>query len=217
MNRLIPSFLISVLGMTQILGAAEARAAEAAPLPESEQVIRPEIDRRDIRIPQIDTEDYEVGAYAGILSIEDFGARMVYGGRLAYHVNEDFFIEGVYGMSTITDEAFCNNGLCLLPSRVEDLTYFAVSVGYNLFPSEVFIGQKYAMNASVYLLGGIGSTTYVDESHFTANFGLGVRILPKDWLAVHVTIRDFLFESDFLGTTKITNNFELSLGLSAYF
>ena len=132
MNRLIPSFLISVLGMTQILGAAEARAAEAASLPESEQVIQPEIDRRDIRIPQIDTEDYEVGAYAGILSIEDFGARMVYGGRLAYHVNEDFFIEGVYGMSTITDEAFCNNGLCLLPNRVEDLTYFAVSVGYNL-------------------------------------------------------------------------------------
>jgi outer membrane beta-barrel protein len=158
-----------------------------------------------------------VGAYAGILSIEDFGARMVYGGRLAYHVNEDFFIEGVYGMSTITDEAFCNNGLCLLPNRVEDLNYFAVSVGYNLFPSEVFIRQKYAMNASVYLLGGIGSTTYVDESHFTANFGLGVRILPKDWLAVHVTIRDFLFESDFLGTTKITNNFELSLGVSAYF
>ena len=196
---------------------AEPGHAQSAETKEAEQVIRPEVDRREVRIPKIDTEDYEVGVFAGILSIEDFGARPVYGARLAYHVTEDFFVEGVYGKSSITDETLCNNGLCLLPSRVEDLAYYSLSLGYNLFPSEIFLGKSYAMNASVYLLGGIGNTTYVDESHFTANFGLGIRILPKDWLAVHVTIRDFLFESDFLGTTKTTNNFELTAGLSVYF
>jgi len=217
MNRSIPFLLLSVLSVAQPIGAVEARAADTAPLPGSEQVIRPEIDRRDIRIPRIDTEDYEVGAYVGILSIEDFGARPVFGARLAYHVNEDYFVESVIAMSSISDEALCNNGLCVLPSRVEDLTYFAVSVGYNLFPSEVFIAKKYAMNASLYLLGGIGSTIYANESHFTGNIGMGIRILPKDWLAMHLTIRDFLFQSDFLGTSKITNNFELSFGMSVYF
>lgn len=205
---------IAAFGPLPWMATALAQPPEAK---ETEQVIRPEIDRREIRIPKIDTEDYELGLYVGILSIEDFGARAVYGGRLAYHVTEDFFVEGLYGLSTITDETLCNNGLCLFPNRVEDLSYYAVSLGYNLFPGEIFFGKKTAMNATAYLLAGIGNTTYVDESHFTANVGVGIRILPKDWLAVHITMRDFLFESDFLGTVKTTNNFELTLGLSVYF
>ena len=42
----------------------------------------------------IDTEDFELGAYVGMLSIEDFESNVVYGARLAYHLTEDFFLEG---------------------------------------------------------------------------------------------------------------------------
>jgi hypothetical protein len=49
------------------------------------------------------------------------------------------------------------------------------------------------------------------------NFGIGIRILPVDWLAIHITMRDYLFESDILGNQQIKNNFELTLGASVYF
>jgi outer membrane beta-barrel protein len=193
------------------------RAETTAPLPQTEQVILPEVDRRDIRIPKIQAKDVEVGAFLGRLSVEDFGAKPMYGARLAYHVSEDFFVEGLYGKSTVSDEALCNVGLCLFPSRDQDLSFYALSVGYNLFPGELFYGKNTAFNTSIYLLAGVGSTSFVDENHFTLNLGFGFRVVPRDWLALHFTIRDYLFESDFLGTTKITNNIELSLGVSYIF
>jgi len=192
-------------------------AETTAPLPQTEQVIVPEVDRRDIRIPRIRARDYEASAFLGILSVEDFGAKPLYGARLAYHVSEDFFVEGLYGKSIVSDEALCNVGLCLFPNREEDLSIYALSVGYNLFPGELFFGKNTAYNTTIYLLAGVGSTSFVDESHFTLNFGFGFRVVPRDWLAVHLTIRDYLFESDFLGTSKVTNNVELSLGVSYIF
>jgi len=184
---------------------------------DTEQVIQPEVDRRQLRIPRIDTEDFEIGAYAGLLSVEDFGAKPVYGARLVYHVSEDFFVEGMYGKSSISDQALCDLGLCLFPNREEDLSYYGLSVGYNVLPGEIFIGRGNAMTSAVYLLAGVGNTSFLDESHFTINVGMGIRVLPVDWLALHLTMRDHLFESDILGTKEIKNNFELTLGMSVYF
>lgn len=185
--------------------------------PAMEQVIQPEVDRRPVRIPRIDTEDFEIGGYVGILSVEDFGAKPVYGGRLVYHVNEDYFVEAVYGKSTVSDQALCDLGLCLFPSREEDFSYYAMSVGFNLFPGEIFPSSKRAMTSMVYAVAGIGNSRFIDENLFTLNLGIGIRILPVDWLAVHFTIRDYLFESDILGSQEIKNNFELTLGASVYF
>lgn len=184
---------------------------------EPDQVIQPEIDRRDIRTPRIDTEDFEFGLYAGLLSIEDFGAEPVYGARLAYHVSEDFFVEGVWGQSSVSDQALCDLGLCLFPGREQELVYYALSVGYNLFPGEVFLGKRKARTSSLYLLGGVGNTRFVREDHFTFNFGLGIRVLPTDWLALHLTLRDYLFESDILGSQELKNNFEWTFGISVFF
>ena len=211
------SHFLTRAGLLLVLLLPMAGFAQNPERGESEQVIQPEIDRRQVRIPRIDTEDFEIGAYAGLLSIEDFGAEPVYGARLVYHVSEDFFVEGIYGKSTLTDKALCDLGLCLFPERVQDLSYYALSVGYNIFPGEIFIGRGRAMTSTVYLLAGVGNTSFLDENHFTMNFGLGLRILPVDWLALHITFRDHLFESDILGTKEIKNNFELTAGLSVYF
>ena len=49
------------------------------------------------------------------------------------------------------------------------------------------------------------------------NFGIGMRMLPADWLAVHVDMRDNIFKSDILGVSKSANNFELHTGITIYF
>lgn len=191
--------------------------ADSAENRSTDQVIQPEITRRDIKVPKIKSSDFEIGAYGGFISIENFGSNSVYGVRLAYHMTEDYFIEGVYGRTTISDQTYRNLGLPLWSPPEQDLTYYAVSLGIDLFPNEMFFGQTYAMNSAVYLVAGVGNTGVINENHFTSNIGLGIRMLPRDWLAVHVTIRDYLFNFDLLGTNKLTNNFELTGGLTVYF
>src|SRR5688572_9157413 len=70
------------------------------------RVIEPEVERREIKVAQIDTENFEVGAYFGSLSIEDFGTNSVYGVSAAYHVTEDFFFKGEIGRSTAGRTSF---------------------------------------------------------------------------------------------------------------
>lgn len=182
-----------------------------------EQVIQPELDRREIHIPKIDTEDVEIGIYGGTLSVEDFGAESVEGARLAYHVTEDFFLEGVTARSTVSDESFYRFGVPIFSQREVDLTFYYLSIGINLFPGEVFVGKKWAMTSAVYLTGGVGKVNFNEEDHNAFNFGIGIRLLPTDWFAIRAEMRDHLFESDILGTNELKQNFEFSLGLSVYF
>jgi hypothetical protein len=49
------------------------------------------------------------------------------------------------------------------------------------------------------------------------NFGAGYRVVPTDWLAVHITVQDRVFQSDLFGTTKLTNNLEAQIGTTVFF
>src|SRR3984885_12701589 len=62
-------------------------------------IIEPQVNRRDVKTPKIKAKDFEVGGYFGALSIQDFGTNPIYGIRAAYHVTEDFFLEGFLARS----------------------------------------------------------------------------------------------------------------------
>ena len=187
--------------------------------PATRPVIDPQVERREIRRARIDTEDFEVGAYFGVLSIEDFESHTVYGGRLAYHLTEDFFIEGTVGQSRAgrTSYELLSGGAELLTDDERDYTYYALSLGWNIFPGEIFIGENRAYNSAFYLIAGMGSTTFAGDDRFTVSGGFGYRVLPTDWLAVRFDVRDHVFDIDVLGDKKIVNNLEAHLGLSIFF
>ena len=63
------------------------------------RVIEPEVERRNIKVPRIKSQDVELGGYVGTLNIEDFGAHRVFGVQVAYHVTEDFFLQAEAGRS----------------------------------------------------------------------------------------------------------------------
>jgi len=188
-----------------------------------EQVILPEVDRQTVTIPKISARDIEFGAFVGVLNIESFGSSPVYGGRLAYHVTEDIFIEGTYALSTVSDVSFRTLGIPIFSTdspteNTVDLSYYNLSVGLNLFPGELFIGRGRAMTSALYMVGGIGNTSFDRIDNITYNIGIGVRMVPRDWLSIRVEIRDHLFASDLLANeNKITNNIELTFGLSGFF
>lgn len=181
--------------------------------------VDPDLERQEINIDAIDSEDFEIGVYYGILSIEDFGSDTVAGVRAAYHVTETVFMEAAYGMSEAGETSFevLSGAAQLLTDDQRDFSYYNVSVGLNILPGETFIGSRWAFNTALYVIGGIGSTEFADDDHFTINFGAGYRLLFNDWLAMHVDVRDHLFDSDIIGTEKTVHNIEFTAGFSVFF
>lgn len=197
-------------------------AAQAATDPEQlelEPLVVREPERREVDIDRIDTEDFEIGVFGGLMSVQDFGTEAVTGIRAAYHVTEDFFVEGTFGQSTLGLTSFerLSGGARLLTDEERDLTYYNVSVGWNLFPGEAFLGRRWAYKGSLYLLGGVGSTEFGGDSRFTVNVGVGYRLIATDWLALHVTVRDHILDSELLGEAETLHNIEFTGGLTVFF
>jgi outer membrane beta-barrel protein len=193
---------------------------DEAPPPSSEppgQVVDPQVERLEVKEAKIDREDFEIGVFAGLMSIEDFGTDGVFGVRLAYHITEGFFVEASAGQSEagLTSFEVLSGGAPLFDDRT--LTYYNLNLGYNILPGEVFVGESRAYNTNFYLIAGLGSTKFADDDRFTANFGAGFRMLLTDSLSLHVDFRDHLFDIDILGREKVTHNFEATVGVAFFF
>jgi len=220
-GRFLFLFLSGVLLLANLTGCAGRKARKAAEsgveLPE--QVIEPEVDRREVKAPKIDTERFEIGAHVGFMSVEDFGTNVSIGARFNYHINERFFIEATYGQTDTEETSFelLSGAAPLLTDEEREYTYYNASFGYNVLPGEVFVGKKRAFTTSLYLIGGVGSTDFAGDERFTVNFGAGFRLLASDWLAVHLQVRDHAFDIDLFGEEKTAHNIETLLGVTWFF
>jgi outer membrane beta-barrel protein len=208
----------ALLGLS-LLSSARAEEQGLGDNLREELLVEPEIARREINEPDFDEEDFEIGPYAGLMNIEDFGTSAAYGLRFAYHGTESFFLEAGIGTSEANETSYeaLSGDVQLLTDSERRLTYYNLSLGYNVLPGEVFLGGQYAYNSQFYLIAGIGSTRFAGDDAFTYNVGAGYRLLINDWLTLHLDARDHMFESDLLGETKTTHNFELTGSLTFFF
>jgi outer membrane beta-barrel protein len=209
--------LASLLGAA-LLAAPLALHAQGQK-PANEQVIEPQVDRREVRLPRFPSKDFEIGTFAGVFSTQDFGAAPVVGLRVGYHITEDFFAQATFGRTKITDETFrlIFPGGGVFPTESVPLTYYNLSVGVNVLPGEVFIGRNIAKASQIYLIGGIGSTKVNDQNRQTVNIGFGTRVYFHDKFAVQVDVRDHVFSLDLLGKRKSMQNLELTAGIAYFF
>ena len=219
---LLLSSLLAIAGCSHMPWRDDA-PAEGPPPPENAGetpvVIDPQVERREIKPAGIDTENWEAGLYVGSLSVEDFEVNPVYGARIAYHVSEDFFAEAIAGRSDAGLSSFerLSGGAPLLTDSERQFTYYSLGLGWNALPGEIFLGGKRAYNSAVYLTLGAGGTRFAGGDHFTLTGGAGARVLIRDWLALHLNIRDHVMEIDVLGNNKTSHNFEASVSLTAFF
>jgi outer membrane beta-barrel protein len=216
MDSRIQLFLIAAL--VGSMPASIAVAAQPKDL-ELEPLVVREPDRREIKVNEIDSENFEIGAYGGVLDVQDFGSNTVYGVRAAYHVTEDFFLEGLYGRSELGETSFerLSGNVQLLSDDDRQFSYYNLSVGYNILPGEGFIGRKYAFRGGLYLVAGAGSSDFAGDQRFTVSGGFGYRMAATDWLALRIDVRDYVFESDLLGSNETLNNLEFTGGLTVFF
>ncbi|MEP1447312.1 MAG: outer membrane beta-barrel domain-containing protein [Paraglaciecola sp.] len=183
-----------------------------------QSVIEPTVSRRDINEANIDSENFEFGVLVGVLSVEDFSSSMVLGVRAAYHVNEDFFVEATYGQADAGETSFevLSGGAPFLTDDERNYRYYNVSLGYNL-NGETFFTDRLVFNSATYFTVGAGSTEFGGDERFTLSLGAGYRLLLTDYFALHVNLKDHLFNSELIGEEKTTHNIEYGLGATFFF
>jgi outer membrane beta-barrel protein len=203
MENRIRIFLLSLAvlsaGCSYMPWRSDDAPVEPPPPPEAGEapaVIDPQVERREV-----------------------FEVNVVYGARVAYHLSEDFFAEAIAGTSDagLTSFERLSGGAPLLTDTERQFTYYSLGFGWNALPGEIFLGGKRAYNSAVYLTLGAGGTRFAGADRFTITVGAGARVLIRDWLAVHLDMRDLVMDVDVLGENKSTHNYEATLGLTAFF
>lgn len=215
-KQILAAFLALLLLAGPLSSVAQDETTPSAPHAE-EQIIEPQLERREVVLPRIDTEDFETGIFVGLYSLENFGADAVYGAQVAYHVVEDVFFEIAAAASEVRDSSYRRIGLNIFSQEQKVLYYYDLSIGYNVLPGELFLGRGHAFTTALYVIAGVGNTHIGDDEFFTYNIGTGLRVLVTDWAALHIDMRDHVFDSDLLGANETTHNLELRTGLTIFF
>src|SRR5262245_59722383 len=210
-----------------VLTAASSWCAAQTTTPQqpgNEQVIQPQVDRREVKLPKYPSKDFEIGAYLGTYAMQNFGSSLVAGVRLGYHISEDIFVQAVYAQTKVSDENFRQ----ILPGGIfakpeETLKYYNLSAGYNILPGEVFWGRNTAFASSLYVIGGIGNTNFIASDKINRrnrqafNYGVGLRVLFFDRFSAQIDMRQHVYTLDLRGKNESTKNLEWTGGLSFYF
>jgi outer membrane beta-barrel protein len=179
-------------------------------------LIEPDVSPVPVDEALIDTENFEIGTFIGVMNIEDFESSALYGLRLAYHLSETFFFEANIGMAEAGETSAEKLGNFIVLSDSErDYLYYSFGVAYNL-PGETYVNDD-AFNTNFYLSMGIGATDFADDTRLTGSFGAGYQFLVNDWLALHVAAKQHLYKIDLLGEDKMSFNTEFSTGISFFF
>ena len=217
MESWIRSIFLTLIILITLLPTV-LRAAEESEENES-SLIQPQIERTEFNESIIDSEDFELAAYLGLLSIEDFGTNPVQGIKLAYHVNEDIFAQFDYGFSDAGQTSFevLSGGAPLLSDEERSLEYYLVNIGFKLLPGEAFVTDSSTFNTTFYVVAGLGSTDFAGDNRFTINFGTGYQILFADAFSLSINASDLIFNIDVLGEDKVTHNLQYSVALSWFF
>ena len=179
-------------------------------------LIKPPVEAKEAKEAKIDSEFLEVGIFYGLYALEGFGASGVYGARLAYHLTEDIFFEGSLGLTQVDQETFQRlTGRPLVAD--EDIMYWNVDVGYNLFPGQIFVTRKHTLHSTIYFLAGVGETELDQRDHFTMNIGTGYKIFITDGLDIRMELKAHSFETDITGEKERIYNLEGTAALAIFF
>jgi len=209
--------ILIAIGAIGFLIGGVSSFAHAENFPQSEEpIIKPPVEEQKLKEAKIDTEWLEMGPYYGLYALAGFGTSSVYGFRLAYHLTEDVFFEGTYGITQFDQETFRSLTGRLLVND-EKITYWNAAAGYNLLPGQTFLTRKKTLNSTIYLLGGLGQTQIDGQAHFTFDAGTGYKIYIVDWFEFRMEMREHILQTDITGENKTMKNIEGTAALAVFF
>lgn len=164
----------------------------------------------------LDTEHFELGFYAGALSVEDFNTNPVLGAALRYYFNERFLLEGSLGTSE-TERANPEDNLDRDFNPERDFNYIGVAAGYRFLRGRSFWGKKRKYNTGLYVLAGLEQVDFADESNTGIVIGVSYKTVLTDYLTINLDFKDHIVNRDFVGDDKMTQNTEIIFGINTIF
>jgi outer membrane beta-barrel protein len=181
------------------------------------KIIEPDKPVTSVQPAAIDTERFELGAYVGLLSVEDFNTNPVTGFSLSYHINDSFIVQTNYGASTVSKAAFeeVAGGGDFVGDH--DFTYINLLAGYKVLDGRSFLGKRQKFNSAIYLLAGAADVSFARNSKTGMVLGASYRAVITDWLTMNLDVRDTIVDIELLGDSKKTNNTEMVIGVNALF
>ena len=197
MENRIKHILLTVLPFAGLLLVPTAVSAQEDDRP----LIEPDVRPQKVDEALIDTENFEIGAFAGIINIEDFESSFLWGGKLTYHLSETFFFEANVGFAEGGETSFekLAGDVQVLSDEDRDYRYYNINIGMNVLPGEAFLTENYAFNTNFYLIGGAGATDFAGDTRFTFNVGAGYQVLLTDSVSIHLGVREHFYRIDVLG------------------
>ena len=214
------SILLATTFLALMMPATEL-AAQSDEIDEDENtnLIEPLIERVEFDESQIDSYDFELAIYGGVLAMEHFDTNAVVGLKIGYHVSEDFFVQGSYGKSDVGETSFerLSGGAPLLSDSERDVEYYIFSIGFNLLPGEAFLTDSTTLNTVLYISGGMGVTKFAGDDQSTIALAVGYRTIFIDGFSVDIEMRDLIMDIDTFGEDDTTHNLELTLALNMFF
>jgi len=176
-------------------------------------IVTPDPEQELIKDSDIRNVGMNLGVYAGLISYENFNSSYLLALYYSYPFSEKVFVEAEYGVSSISDTEYRNIGLPLLTEEEVAMQFYTVLLGYNLLPGEVYWSQNKTLISRFYLIGGIGSVSFDDKQSVSLHLGAGFKMELDENKSIRFEARDRLFDTDILGTDKLTHNTELHLGI----
>jgi outer membrane beta-barrel protein len=177
----------------------------------------PNIERREVVTPGIDSANFELSSFVSLLSVQEYTVASLIGLRLALHLNESLFIEGNLSQADIGSSTFerADNSVQFSDRRYTD---YHLSTGWHLLQGYSSFGKR-RMIHNTYVIGGAGITNFANKNNFTYNFGLGHRLLINEHVGIRLEGRDYVvnYDTPLIGSSGTQHNLALSFGLSLFF
>lgn len=208
--------IVSTLLSCALLALTATTSAQGDDEKTPVKIIEPNKSAPQLHAAAIDTEKFELGAYTGLISIEDFNTNVVTGVAFSYHLSNRFIAQAHYGKTEVDQAAFekIANGKFLSDY---DFTYVDLALGYKLLDGRSFMGKRHKYNSALYLLGGASEVSFADNSEIGLVLGSSYRSVITDWLTLNFDIRNTTVDMELIGVSRKTNNTELNVGLNALF
>lgn len=165
----------------------------------------------------IDSENFELGGYVGVMNVEDFETAFIKGIKLGYHLSESFMFEVNVAQGEAGKTSFEKLGnVQLLSDDERDYSYYNFGFNFKL-PGESYFGRNLAFNNNLYISLAMGTTDFAGDKRLTGMIGMGYQLLINDWLAAQVAVKEHVYKIDVIGPEKLSVNTELTTGISVFF
>ncbi len=155
-------------------------------------------------ISNINNEVFELGIFAGLINIEDFGSEFAPGISATFRASEDFFIQYNYLQADVSPSSYEKNQGKLFDGDDRTFRHYDLLIGYNLFQGEFFPSPPKANLSSLYVVAGVGDTEFGGESSLTYTVGIGYQVSLTRRFAFHFDFRDYIYQSTLVSDEKRT-------------